>query len=51
MLNQTAMTKTGQRNMLNKKPYRPINLKAKAKKEAFKTEEGSFRSYVATVLH
>lgn len=46
VLCQTAKTKTGNRNMLNKKPFRSGKLKAAAKSECIRTEGGSFRSTV-----
>ena len=43
----TALTRTGKRDMTNRKPYRTKPMKAVAKKTARRSEDGAFRSTCA----
>jgi len=43
---QTPLTRTGQRNMQNNKYFRSPQLKAEAKKNCLRAENGSFQSDV-----
>ena len=51
MFCQTQKTRTGKRDMKNRKPFRNPVLKAEAKRDCFKTEGGYFRSYVRRQYH
>ena len=47
----TALTRTGKRDMTNRKPYRTKPMKAVAKKTAHRSEDGAFRSTVPVRFH
>lgn len=51
MMCQTKYTKEGVRNMLNRKPYRPYNLKKRAKAECYVTEGGFYKADVPVRYH
>ncbi len=51
MICATQKTRTGKRDMKNRKPYRSPQLKADAKADSFKTEGGYYRSYVKRLYH
>lgn len=48
---QTQYTRTGERNMKNRKPYRSKALKEQAKKSATKTKGGFYTSPTKVLYH
>ena len=48
---QTRFTRTGERDMRNKKPYRTKGQKKEAKRLAYKTPGGYFRSAAPVSYH
>jgi hypothetical protein len=48
---QTSMTKTGVRDMKNRKPYRTASQKELAKQKARKCEDGAYRSTAPVSYH
>ena len=47
----TALTRTGKRDMTNRKPYRSKPMKAMAKRMAAKGKDGAFRSAAPVRFH
>lgn len=47
----TKMTRTGERDMSNRKPYRTASQKAEARRTARKCEDGTFRSSAPVSMH
>ena len=47
----TALTRTGKRDMQNRKPFRSKPMKAVAKRMAAKGKDGAFRSTVPVRFH
>lgn len=47
----TKMTRTGERDMSNRKPYRTAKQKAVARKKAVVGKDGTFRSSAPVSMH
>ncbi|MFC5584478.1 hypothetical protein ACFPOD_05100 [Nitratireductor kimnyeongensis] len=47
----TKMTRTGERDMSNRKPYRTAKQKAEAKRTAVRGEDGVYRSGAPVSFH
>ena len=48
---QTKLTREGERDMRNRKPYRTASQKARAKAVARKDDDGTYRSIAPVSLH
>lgn len=48
---QTKLSREGQINMLNRKPYRTAAQKAQARKDAVKCDDGAYRSTAPVSFH
>lgn len=48
---QTKLSREGQVDMVNRKPYRTIKQKAMAREDAVKCKDGAYRSNVPVSFH